>query len=147
MGKVTIDGVCLTRLKNIFTDGGCVLHAMKKTDVGFRGFGEAYFSVVSHRNVRGWKRHKEMTLNLVVPVGEIKFVLIDDRQPAGDAKLCEFILSRTSYCRLTIPPGVWVGFQGLSKGENMLLNLADLSHDPNEADHKDISQFGYNWNL
>lgn len=147
MDKVTIDGVCLTPLKDIVTDGGCVLHAMKKTDVGFRGFEEAYFSVVSYGTVRGWKRHRNMTLNLVVPVGEIKFVLIDDSGSSKNLVVCEFILSRKNYCRLTIPSGVWVGFQGLSDGENMLLNLSNLLHDPAESDHKEIGQFTYNWDI
>ena len=82
-----IDGVYLTQLKDIGTNGGSVLHAMKKSDDGFRGFGEAYFSVVDYGIVRGWKRHREMTLNLVVPVGEIKFVLIDDGQSSENINL------------------------------------------------------------
>jgi dTDP-4-dehydrorhamnose 3,5-epimerase len=142
-----IDGVYLTQLKDIGTNGGSVLHAMKKSDDGFRGFGEAYFSVVDYGIVRGWKRHREMTLNLVVPVGEIKFVLIDDGQSSENINLCEFILSRRYYNRLTVPPGVWVGFQGLSTSENMLLNLSNVLHDPTESDHKNISQFSYDWNL
>ena len=142
-----IEGVHLTQLKDIATNGGSVLHAMKKSDDGFRGFGEAYFSVVNYGIVRGWKKHREMTLNLVVPVGEIKIVLIDGRESYENANPCEFILSRKYYCRLTIPPGVWVGFQGLSTGENMLLNLSNVLHDPTESDHKDISHFSYDWNL
>ncbi len=142
-----IDGVCLTPLKNIVTNGGAVLHAMKKGDDGFVGFEEAYFSTVSYGLVRGWKRHREMTLNLIVPVGEIKFVLIDDRQPQRDIELFEVALSRKNYSRLTIPPDIWVGFQGLSKSESMLLNLANLLHDPNESDHKEINQFSYRWDI
>ena len=147
MGSSLIDGVVITPLKDIATNNGSVLHAMRKSDDGFHGFGEAYFSIVNYRAIRGWKRHQNMTLNLIVPVGEIKFVLIDDRQPQRDIEQYEVALSRKNYSRLTIPPGIWVGFQGLSKNESMLLNLANLLHDPKESDHKEINQFSYRWDI
>jgi len=64
-----IDGVVLTRLSIINIPDGDVLHAMKSNDLGYSGFGEAYFSIVKQNVVKAWKRHREMTLNLVVPVG------------------------------------------------------------------------------
>ena len=39
-------GVIETSLKHIRVPGGDVLHALKITDEGFDGFGEAYFSMV-----------------------------------------------------------------------------------------------------
>ena len=85
MGSSLIDGVVITPLKDIATNNGSVLHAMRKSDDGFHGFGEAYFSIVNYRAIRGWKRHQNMTLNLIVPVGEIKFVLIDDGESADSS--------------------------------------------------------------
>ena len=46
-----MDGVILTPLKKIHNLKGCVFHAMKKSDVGFDGFGEAYFSTVNKNKV------------------------------------------------------------------------------------------------
>ena len=63
-----IDGVILTSLEIIQVEGGNVLHAMKNGDTGFSGFGEAYFSSVEHKVIKGWKRHFEMILNIAVPV-------------------------------------------------------------------------------
>ena len=34
-----------------------------------------YFSVVNPGVVKGWKLHKKMTCNLIVPIGTIKFVI------------------------------------------------------------------------
>ena len=34
------------------------------------GFEEAYFSLIDKDAVKAWKRHKTMTLNLVVPLGD-----------------------------------------------------------------------------
>ena len=67
-------------LKKIEVPGGNVFHAMKNTDDGYNGFGEVYFSKIEPNAIKAWKRHKEMTLNLVVPVGKIRFVLYDDRK-------------------------------------------------------------------
>ena len=64
----------LTPLRIIGVKGGDVLHAMKDTDDGFSGFGEAYFSSIEKGCIKGWKKHTNMTLNIVVPVGVIKFV-------------------------------------------------------------------------
>lgn len=43
MEQVTIEGVIVTPLKQIYNPRGDVWHAMKCSDPGFDGFGEAYF--------------------------------------------------------------------------------------------------------
>ncbi len=141
-----MDGVILTPLKQIEQQKGTVLHAMKKTDEGYAGFGEAYFSTVSCGEVKGWKMHTRMTLNLVVPLGEIQFVIVDER-PSSSAK-GEFLsvtLSVHNYQRLTISPGLWVGFKGRGENQNMLLNLASIEHDPLEAKNLALDCFSFDW--
>jgi len=89
-----------------------------------------------------------MILNLVVPVGEIGFVLVDDRSgSATRGSAFECALSRSHYLRLTIPPGIWVAFYGKGNGENMLLNLASIPHDPAEAENLPLinDYIKYNW--
>ncbi len=141
-----IKDVIVTYLDVINVPGGNVMHAMKETSVGYTGFGEAYFSQVDEGAIKAWKRHKIMTLNLIVPVGEIKFVLFDDRD-TSNTQFQEVIISRDNYCRLTVPPMVWMGFQGLSNGGSMLLNIANIEHDLGEVDRKDIEQINYNWSV
>ncbi len=131
MGK--IDGVILTPLRQIDTPKGAVWHAMKKSDTGFDGFGEAYFSFVNKDEVKGWKKHLKMTLNVIVPLGSIKFRLIDDREDSATNGVGnEFVISTSNYQRLTVPSGVWMCFEGLGE-RNMLLNIASIEHDPSEA--------------
>ncbi len=141
-----IKEVVITKLDIIETLGGSVMHAMKKSSAGYAGFGEAYFSKVDRGAIKAWKRHKKMTLNLVVPVGEIRFVLFDDRE-VSNTQFQEIIISKNNYCRLTVPPMIWMGFQGLSDGDSMLLNIADIEHDPNEVDRKEIEKINYNWSI
>ena len=140
-----IDDVIITPLEIIETFGGNVMHAMKKTDLGYADFGEAYFSEIENNSVKAWKRHREMTLNLIVPLGKIKFVLFDDRK-GSDNRFQEVIISKENYCRLTVPPMIWVGFKGLSSFKSILLNIASIPHNPKEVDKKEIDKIEFDWN-
>jgi dTDP-4-dehydrorhamnose 3,5-epimerase len=136
--------ILLNSLRIIDTKGGNVMHAMKKVDLGYVGFGEAYFSEIEFESIKAWKRHKEMTLNLIVPVGKVRFALFDDRENKMGER-SSYALCRDSYSRLTVPPMVWVGFQGLEKGVSIILNIADIIHDPNEVERKNIDEIEFNW--
>lgn len=138
-----LSDITLTPLKKVKVSGGDVLHAMKSSDFGYNGFGEAYFSVIKNGALKGWKRHNKMSLNLVVPYGKIRFVIYDDRNSVPLFK--DVILSRENYMRLTVPPGLWVGFQGVDEDESILLNIADIEHDPKEVDRKEISEIKFDW--
>ena len=145
---IKINGLILTPMRIIDVMGGSVLRVMNTHEESCVGFGEAYFSTVEYNTIRGWKRHKEMTLNLVVPMGSIRFVVYDGRNSSSTfGNFQEFILSRSNYNRLTIPPGVWVGFQGVGVEDNILLNIANIPHDDNEVDHVPLEEFDYNWNI
>ena len=139
-----IKNVLITNLDLIDTPGGNVMHAMKDSSAGYSGFGEAYFSKINKNTIKAWKRHKKMTLNLVVPLGKIKFVLFDDRDLLN-VQFQEIVISRDNYCRLTVPPMVWVGFQGLSNEDSMLLNIANIQHDPKEFDRLELDKINYDW--
>jgi dTDP-4-dehydrorhamnose 3,5-epimerase len=129
-----IEGVSLTPLRIIETGLGDVYHAMRTDAPGYDGFGEVYFSSVPHLVVKDWKKHTRMTLNVVVPVGRIRFGLVDNRpESATGGRTMTVDLSPDHYYRLTVPPGIWMAFQGLSKDLNLLMNFANLPHDPEEA--------------
>lgn len=133
-----MDGVILTPLKQIIHPKGDIFHAMKASDDDFCGFGEAYFSAINMGDVKGWKKHTEMTMNLVVAIGEVEFVIYD-----GDS-FFNVKLSKNNYQRLTIKPNLWLAFRGLST-KNILLNLASIEHDPNEAVNIKLNQIKYEW--
>jgi dTDP-4-dehydrorhamnose 3,5-epimerase len=141
VGAGMIDQVLETPLKIIDTTGGCVMHAMKCSDEGFSGFGEAYFSTVQSGSVKAWKRHKDMTLNIVVPVGSIRFVIYNEQQ------FKEVIISRKNYIRLTVPPMLWFGFQAVGDETAILMNVASIEHDPDEVERKDIESFDFDWSI
>ena len=129
-----IEGVYLKKLNEIPVKGGNVLKYINVEDKNFIKFGEVYLSCIDHKYVKGWKKHKIATLNLIVPVGEVKFVLFDDRNwSATNGAFQEIILSRDNFNRLTVAPNVWMSFQGLSNESSIIVNLIDIIHDPNES--------------
>ena len=135
-----MDGVILTPLKQIHNPKGDVFHAMKKSDAGFDGFGEAYFSTIHKDDIKGWKKHTKMTLNLVVPVGKIEFIVYDE----NSKEFFSIELSQDNYQRLTVKPNLWMAFRGVEEN-SMLLNLASIEHDPSEAINVELSEIKYEW--
>ena len=142
MGTISLDDILITPLKRIPTIGGDVLHALKNSEIGFNGFGEVYFSWVEHGAIKAWKYHQRMSLNLVVPIGKVNFVfhLINHKN-----RFRAEIIGEERYVRLTVPPGIWFGFQGISSGRSLLMNLADIAHNPDEVLRKETYEIDYNW--
>lgn len=139
---MNLSDILLTPLPRIEVGGGDVLHAMKQSDAGYAGFGEAYFSWVSAGSVKAWKRHTQMTMNVVVPVGEVQFVFCLDG-------LDEFRVEKIGvnrYARITVPPGIWFGFQGLAAPQSLVVNIANIPHDPDEVERLALSDIKHSWN-
>ena len=145
MGESVDNTIKYISLQKISNPLGDVWHAIKSSDSEYAGFGEAYFSFIEKGKIKGWKKHKKATLNLIVPVGEIKFFAYDEEQGDNHSKLSSFTLSEENYFRLTVPSGIWLAFKGL-KERNMLLNVSDYSHDSSEVEAIEIENFPINLN-
>lgn len=135
------DNLLLTKMKVIEVEGGNIFHIIKKTEKDFMGFGEAYFSLVNFNMIKAWKKHTSMTSNLVVPVGNVKFVFFCEKEKC----FREEIIGENNYSRITIPPNIWFGFKGLEKKINLILNIANITHNDNEVIKKDLSEIFYKW--
>lgn len=139
-----LNHILLTPLRQISAEGGNVLHAMKQGEVGYAGFGEAYFSCVAFGAIKAWKRHLKMTMNLIVPVGQVRFVF----RSANNNGIDEFRVEEIGagrYVRITVPPCTWFGFQGLHAPQSLVLNIASIPHDPNEVERLALSDVDYDW--
>ena len=140
MGEVRVNQIRVTPLKRIPLAGGDVLHGMKCSDPGYVDFGEAYFSNIESGAIKAWKRHLRMTLNFIVPIGRIQFAFMDD-----EGVFREEVVGPDRYVRLTVPPGVWFGFRGLEMPCSLLLNIADIPHDPEEIERKNLDEIQFDW--
>ena len=114
----------------------------------FEGFGEIYFSCVFPGKIKAWHIHKRMTLNYAVPLGEIRFVLYDDRPDSPTrGEVQEMVLGPDTYCLVTVPPMIWNGFKGLGSETSIVANCATIPHDPEEIVRRDPmdSTIPYDW--
>tara|TARA_B100000161_G_C33554485_1_gene417092 strand:- start:1999 stop:2424 length:426 start_codon:yes stop_codon:yes gene_type:complete len=127
--------IIIKPLKKFNLEEGDVLHALKSTDKEFSGFGEAYFSSIKTQKIKAWKRHLKMTMNLIVPVGNVQFNFYDDQKDI----LINTIIGEKNYSRITVPPMIWFGFKGLSSSTSYILNISDINHDPLEVERQPLS--------
>ncbi len=130
----------LTKLSIIENEKGPIMHALKNSDNEFKRFGEIYFSEIYFGKIKGWKRHLRMNMNLIVPQGFVKFVFYDDKLNYFE----EYEIGTKNYFRITAPPGLWFAFKGLEK-RNLVMNIADIEHDPNESEKKKLLEITYCW--
>ena len=137
-----IEGVKVADLNIIHNEKGDIFHALKKSDKSFVSFGEAYFSNINKGEIKGWKKHTEMILNLIVPVGLIRIYLIDYRENSNTYGFKNiFEIGLKNYKRITIPPNIWFAFEGLDNQANLLLNIASIEHSPLESINKELNEF------
>jgi len=104
--------------------------------------GEVYFSYIDPKAVKAWKKHNRMTLNLVVPLGKVRFVFCD---PLSEGHYRVEDVGEGNYVRLTVPPGIWFGFQGIALQPSLVTNIADLQHDSAEVERQAVLSFDYQW--
>ena len=139
-----LEGFKIIKLKQFFLEEGNLFHGLKNSDDGYDKFGEIYFSFINENSIKAWKFHKKMTLNLIVPVGSIRFNFLDFREESSTFKeKFTLTLSDKDYSRLTVPPKIWFGFKGLGDKTNLLVNIANMPHDDNEVETKDIDKFEF----
>ncbi len=136
-----LDTIVDKKLSEIQTDKGNVMHVLKENEDAFKKFGEAYFSWIKPKAVKGWKKHSKMTMNLVVPIGNVKFVFFNSNLEVNK----EYIIGEDNYIRLTVPPNIWFGFKGLGLKNNLVLNISSILHDPDEVDTQELDKINYMW--
>ena len=136
-----LDSIKVKKLKSVNVDGGNVLQFIKKSDDSYTDFGEAYFSFIDHKKIKAWKKHKKMTMNLAVPIGNVKFVFFDSKLLSSR----EIIIGQDNYSRITIPKNIWFGFQGLAKPNSIIINFANIEHSDNEVERLELAKINYDW--
>jgi dTDP-4-dehydrorhamnose 3,5-epimerase len=144
VGALNTADIAVTKLSRFSLEDGDVLHALKKDEESYAGFGEAYFSWIKQDAVKAWKRHNNMTMNLVVPVGMVRFVFCTKKENDEFEYRVEEI-GENAYFRLTVPPGIWFGFMGLVAPASLILNISNTVHDSIEVERLSVQDLPYNW--
>ena len=143
-------GVRVIPLRRIPDERGTILHMLKCTDEHFLGFGEIYFTTIYRGVTKGWHKHREMTLNYACIFGRIKLVIYDDRADSpGRGEVTEVFLGPDNHSLVQIPPGLWVGFKGMSDPLAIVANCCTHAHDPTRTTRLDplSNQIPYDWSV
>jgi dTDP-4-dehydrorhamnose 3,5-epimerase len=145
-----IQGVQVIALKRIPDERGTIYHMLSSRDPHFQQFGEIYFSSIYCGVIKGWHRHRDMTLNYACIFGRIKLVLFDERPDSSTCgELMEVFLGPDNYSLAVIPPGVWNGFKGMSDPCAIVANCCTHPHDPSRSERLDPFQnhIPYDWSV
>ncbi|HEV2348450.1 MAG TPA: dTDP-4-dehydrorhamnose 3,5-epimerase family protein [Terriglobia bacterium] len=145
-----IESVQIIPLKRIPDERGTILHMLKSTDPHFRQFGEIYFTTIYQSVIKGWHKHREMTLNYACIEGRIKLVLFDDRsQSPTHGELMEIFLGPDNYALVVIPPQVWTGFKGMMAPYSIVANCCTHPHDPSRSERMNPfdKSIPYDWDV
>lgn len=148
--ETAIEGVAVYPLRRIPDERGTILHMLRSTDEHFEGFGEIYFSTVYRNVVKGWHKHRDMTLNYACIFGRVKVVVYDDREGSSTSgNVQEIFLGPDNHALVVIRPGVWVGFKGLNDPFAIVANCATHPHDPTRTTRLDPhgSDIPYDWSV
>jgi len=123
---------------------------LRCTDPYFVKFGEIYFSSIYPGVIKGWHKHREMTLNYACIFGRVKLALYDEREDSPTkGTLMEVFLGPDNYALTVVPPDIWNGFKGLSEPFAIIANCCTHPHDPSRSTKLDPikSHIPYDWSL
>ncbi len=143
-----IDGVQLVPLRRIPDERGTIYHMLKADDPHFIQFGEIYFTTVYDGVVKGWHKHREMTLNYACVYGRVKLALYDDRlESPTHGAVQEIFLGPDNHSLVIIPPEVWNGMKGMSTPFAIVANCCTHPHDPSRTTRIDPfdNDIPYDW--
>jgi len=150
IGQRVVEGAKIIALRRIPDERGTVFHMLKRTDPHFIQFGEIYFSTVCPGVVKGWHKHRDMTLNYACVFGRVKLVLYDDRKRSPTkGTLNEIFLGPDNYSLVVVPPEVWNGFKGMSEPFAIVANCCTHPHDPSLSTRLDpfSNKIPYRWEI
>ena len=145
-----IEGVQVIPKRRIPDERGTIFHMVSVKDPHFTQFGEIYFSTIYPGVIKGWHKHREMSLNYVCISGRIKLVVYDDRDASATrGELMEFFLGPDDYSLVIIPPDVWNGFKGMSDPHAIVANCCTHPHDPTRSARLDPfdNPIPYDWGV
>ena len=121
----------INKLKKFDDERGSVLHGMKFNDEDSFGFIVVFFSTVNYGFYKGWKKHHNMVLNLIVIEGEVLFYLADSEF----SEFKEIIICKNDLKRITIMPNQWLSFTSLVKPSSKIMNIANLTNKEDITDN------------
>ena len=128
------------KLQKFKNSKGNVLRGFRKNDKFLKNSAEIYFSWINKNAIKGWKLHKKMTMNLVVPIGKVKFVFYNGKN------FKTIIVGERNYNRIFVPNNIFFAFQNLYKEKSLIVNNASIVHQKKDEVLKlSLNKINYLW--
>jgi dTDP-4-dehydrorhamnose 3,5-epimerase len=146
----TLEGVHITALKLVPNERGRLMEVQRSDDPHCPGIGQVYVTQSFNNVVKAWYRHTRQIDQIAVVSGLVKLVLFDGRENARThGELCEIIFGELAPKLVTIPPGIWHGFQAIGKQDAFLLHMNSAPFDAANPDEErrrpDDPSIPYRW--
>ncbi len=145
-----IEGVVVKPLKWIPDERGRLMEVLRADDALFERFGQVYVTTVFQGIVKGWHYHKQQTDHFACVAGMIKLVLYDNRSASTTkGETNEFFLGIYQPLLVKVPPLVLHGFQGVSDGESIVMNVPTYPYQHQQPDEYRVdpqsAEVPYDW--
>ena len=135
-----LKNIKIIKLKSFKNNKGDVFRAYRKNDEKIGKFGEVYFSWIKKNAIKGWKLHKKMHMNLVVPVGSVRFVFYYNK------KFKVITIGEKKYCRIYVPNNIFFAFQNISNKKSLVVNYSNIIHqEDKETSNLSLEKLSYIW--
>ena len=145
-----IHGVKVKKLNLYKDERGRLMEILRSDDEIFTAFGQAYIATAYPGWVKAWHLHKVQTDNFTCIKGVMRLVLFDDRDGSPTkGELQEFVISLETPILVSIPPGVYHGFEPLGE-EAIAVNIPDKTYNREHPDEYRIpfnsEKVPFRWN-
>ena len=135
-----LKNIKVLKLKKFKNPKGNVLRGFRKNDKYLENSAEIYFSWINKKTIKGWKLHKKMSMNLVVPIGKVIFVFYDSKN------FKTIIVGEKNYSRIFVPNNIFFAFQNLHEEKSLVVNNASIIHqNKNESVTISLNKINYKW--
>jgi len=121
---MAIEGVEVKKLTIHVDERGRLMEILRIDDSMFKKFGQVYYTATNPGFVKAWHYHKIQTDYFTCLQGKMRLVLYDDRKNSKTkGQIQEFIISPENPILVSIPPGIYHGFESADNKEAVALNI------------------------
>ena len=134
--RARIDGVEIARVVPVEDDRGelCELWTEARDTVGLP-VRHSYMVTIQPGKARGWVMHEVQTDRVYVLRGRLRIGLYDARAGSPTEGVLQVeVISERNRASVTIPPGVWHGFQNVGAEEAWFVNFTTHAYDYEHPD-------------
>lgn len=114
---------------------GDVLRFLRNKEVD--KYKEIYFSEILPNKFKGWKKNKNIDQNIVVPVGNIKLMIITNIKRKNIKTI--LLGKKFNYGIYKITKNTWYGFKCLGKQKALIINCISKIHNKRNTETMSVN--------